>query len=63
MAEARHMAGEAALTAGDRGAEGEAEVVPEEGDKGRRSEGPGWKLQNLRDFTVNTIFPTDPKLQ
>jgi hypothetical protein len=33
------------------------EHVPEEEDKGRRSEGPCWKLQNLRDFTVNYIFP------
>jgi hypothetical protein len=39
-----------------------AEHVPEEEEEGRRSEGPRWKLQNLRDFTINRIFPTDPKL-
>jgi hypothetical protein len=36
---------------------GRAEHVPEEEQEGRRSEGPRWKLQNLRDFTVNKIFP------
>jgi hypothetical protein len=36
---------------------GRAEHVPEEEEEGRRSEGPRWKLQNLRDFTVNRIFP------
>jgi hypothetical protein len=36
---------------------GRAEHVPEEEEEGRRSEGPHWKLQNLRDFTVNRIFP------
>jgi hypothetical protein len=36
---------------------GRAEHVPEEEEEGRRSEGPRWKFQNLRDFTVNRIFP------
>jgi hypothetical protein len=36
---------------------GRAKHVPKEEEEGRRSEGPRWKLQNLRDFTVNRILP------
>jgi hypothetical protein len=36
---------------------GRVEHVPEEEEEGRRSGGPRWKLQNLRDFTINRIFP------
>jgi hypothetical protein len=56
-----HGRGSGADTGGRRAA-GEEEHVTEEEDEGRRSEGPHWKLQNLRDFTVNRVFPTDPNI-